>query len=119
MESIRVRPWEVREGDRILGTSMVANGPAQYAGYLYADTIDQQCYTLAVTRGDGRVGQIPCWATSWVEVLREDVSVEQPPGTVATKITYPIVCHACDRRFSVGRVTAGLRCVCGSNDLDL
>jgi len=75
MESIRVRPWEVREGDRILGTSMVANGPAQYAGYLYADTIDQQCYTLSVTHDDGRVGQITCWATTWFEVLREPEDV--------------------------------------------
>lgn len=74
MAMVRVRPWEVRKGDRILGTSMIADGPAKYAGYIYADAEDQQRYTLTVTHDDGRVGQIPYSDTSWVEVLREEVA---------------------------------------------
>jgi len=73
---VRVRPWDVRKGDRILGTSMVANGPAKYAGY--ADAVEQQRYSLAVTHADGRVGQITYSALSWVPVLREE---EEPNGT--------------------------------------
>lgn len=71
MTSVRVRPWEVRKGDRILGTSMVADGPAEYAGYLYADAVDQHRFILTVTHDDGRVGRMPFSDTSWVEVLRE------------------------------------------------
>ena len=71
MTSIRVRPWEVRKGDRILGTSMVANGPAKYVGFIYADAVDQQRYALSVTHDDGSVGKIVYSDMSWVHVLRE------------------------------------------------
>jgi hypothetical protein len=34
-------------------------------------------------------------------------------------MSFPIICHGCQRTGSVDRVTAGLQCDCGSTDLDL
>lgn len=72
MESISVRPWEVKAGDRILGMSCVANGPAQHQGYLYADAVGQQRYSLPVTFEDGRTANMPYLDDSRVRVIRPE-----------------------------------------------
>ncbi len=68
--SERVRPWEVKPGDRILGTTMRATGKAAYAGYVYADAVGQQRYMLPVMRLDGTEAAIPYADDSWVMVIR-------------------------------------------------
>ena len=68
-DSLTVRPWDVRKGDRILGTSMVAKDSAQYRGYLYADAVGQQRYALPVSHPEGD-REIPYFDDSRVNVLR-------------------------------------------------
>ena len=70
--SIKVRPWETRAGDRILGMTCTVQGPGQYAGYVYADATGQQRYRVAVTFDDGRESVIPYADDSWVHVIRRD-----------------------------------------------
>jgi hypothetical protein len=68
MDTHKLRPWEVRAGDRILGTQLIAAGPARYQGYIYADATDQQVYVLPI---EGRDQGIPYGDQSWVTILRK------------------------------------------------
>lgn len=68
MTSLRVKPWEVAAGDRILGTDLIAAGPARYVGDTPWPGVDGLAYSLPLT--DGRT--IPYTAASTVSVLREE-----------------------------------------------
>ncbi len=70
-----VKPWEVRAGDRILGTDMVAEGSGVYAGNLHdlpsPVSIDLQRYILRVRHSNGRVSRLPYTGASTIAVIRK------------------------------------------------
>lgn len=49
----------------------------------------------------------------------EDTGEDEMPDFIKEQALTPIVCRACTRHFAVSNVKLGLRCICGSEDLDL
>ena len=66
--SLALKPWEVAAGDRILGTDLIAAGPARYAGDTPWPGVDGLLYSLPLA--DGR--SVPYTAASTVHVIRPE-----------------------------------------------
>jgi hypothetical protein len=72
MKSIRIRPWETKIGDRILGTSLVVTGPYTYSELDMGGDVERQRYTIPLFHNDkGHATSIAYAGDSWLSVLRD------------------------------------------------
>ena len=65
-ESVQIRPWEIKAGDRILGTSLVATGEINYSETSIGSDKERQRFHVVLT--DGR--SVPYCGESWLSVIR-------------------------------------------------
>jgi len=66
--SARIRPWDIKPGDRILGTSLVATGKINYSETDLGSDRERQRFHVVLT--DGR--SVPYCGDSWLTVIREE-----------------------------------------------
>jgi hypothetical protein len=71
--STKVRPWDTKKGDRILGTSLVITGKHSYSEGDIGSNAERQLYTLPLFHTEKEIEtSITYNADSWVFVIRPE-----------------------------------------------